>query len=434
MATNSGDRLAIARLINRFGFGPKPGEFAALLGLGIDGARAAIMTPPINDAGLTNLADPAVTDLGPFPAPNTPQVVPFNNARNKQLMDITLWWLDRMVLADHGLTERMTWFWHGHWATSSGKVEYALPMYVQNQTLRKYGQANFGDMVQAMLVDPALLYWLDAGANTAKGPNENLARELMELFTLGVNHYSEDDIKAIAKSLTGWQVNRSAATVSFNPKLHDNSTITFLGNTGSYQESDIGKLLVERDDCRNFITNRIWFRFMDTNAPAPADLAANFAGRDIGVLMNALAGHQELANPAHAQVRSPVEWFVAACKALRLQPSKLSSSNTVVNYLDKLGQVPFQPPNVGGWPFDDAWLNISTAQYRITIANYLVGQGDLSPLNGIDPGAPMINALADWLGVAQFTLRTRAVLRDVTSNPKQLVVLALCSPEYIVSA
>jgi len=426
------NRLVISRLINRFGFGPKPGEFQSLLHLGVEGARMKIMTPVTNDPGLVQLKDPTITDLGPFPTPNSPQVVPFATARRKQLLDLTMWWLDRMVLCDNALIERATWFWHGHWATSSGKVEYALPMKMQNDLLRKNSLGNFASMSRDMMTDAALLYWLDAQLNTVNGPNENLARELMELFTLGVNNYSEDDIKNVARGLTGYQVERSSGTVTFNTKRHDPGAISFLGNAGTFTANQISDALTSRVDSQNFITDRIWFRFMSTSNVKPKDLTAAFAERDILKYLQAITRHTEFSNPVHTQVKSPVEWFVGICRALKIQPSKLTTFAQVPSYLDKLGQVPLIPPNVGGWPFDEAWLNLASTQTRISFVDFLVQQGDFSTLAG-KTGAASVQEVMDLLGIAAFSQRTRAVLRDVADNPKQLVTMAVCSPEYLVN-
>ena len=192
------DRVEIARLIHRFGFGPKPGEYAQLVSAGLQTARQQILTPPTSDQGLLKVANPTLSDLGPFPPQKSAAATAFESARSQQILALQLWWLDRMALADHGLNERMTWFWHGHWATALAKVEYALPMFIQNQLLRESALGNFKDQARAMIVDSALLYWLDGDSNYVGSPNENLAREFMELFTLGVGAYSEQDVQAIS--------------------------------------------------------------------------------------------------------------------------------------------------------------------------------------------------------------------------------------------
>jgi uncharacterized protein (DUF1800 family) len=183
-------RLETSRLFHRFGFGPRPGEYAQALKDGVNITRTKLTTAPVALTTSTPVALPVITDLGKRPKDNTPEIVPFALAMRNQSQQMGLWWLDMMALSDHGLTERMVWFWHGHWATSIQKLNYALPMYKQNQIFRTHALGNFNAMTKAMLNDGALQFWLDGQDNTAKAPNENLGRELMELFVLGVNRYS----------------------------------------------------------------------------------------------------------------------------------------------------------------------------------------------------------------------------------------------------
>ena len=428
----SPDRLEISRLVHRFGFGPKPGEYAALVASGLAVARNTILNPPAVDLGLQSVIDPAPTDLGPFPTPNTPTAVTFAQNMRAQNADLVAWWLDRMVLANNGLTERMTWFWHGHWATAIGKVEYALPMKIQNETLRKYALGNFNQMASAMLQDAALQYWLDGNQNQKGAPNENLARELMELFTLGVGNYSEDDVKALARALTGFSVNRSSAVTTFNPAKHDASILSILGKSAIFDPPAAVNLLTSQDACTNFIANRLWFRFISTTTSIPdSAITSAFANRDLAATVKALATHSAMKNPINSQVKSPVEWFVSVAKALKITPSKLQNRAQVPNYLDKLAQVPFAPPNVGGWPYDEAWLNAASAQYRLAFADFLIKQGDLSPITN-QTGDPF-QQLADWLGIAEWSSRTKQVLRTVSGDPVRTTLIAICSPEYVVN-
>jgi uncharacterized protein (DUF1800 family) len=195
-----------------------------------------LLTVPAVDAGLAKVVEPEITDLGPRPKPNTKEVVPFAIAMRYQTQQMLVWWLDRMALADNGLTEKMTWFWHGHWATSIEKLNYPLPMFKQNKTFRDFCLGNFKDMTRAMINDGALQFWLDGQDNTAKAPNENLGRELMELFTLGVGRYTEDDVKAISRALTGYQVNRSNGIVTINQNRRDKNPVTLLEQLPSLPE------------------------------------------------------------------------------------------------------------------------------------------------------------------------------------------------------
>ena len=421
--------------MQRFGFGPRPGEYALALKEGVDATRTKVLTVPAVDAGAARVIEPEITDLGKRPAANSKEIVPFSIAMRFQTQQMTLWWLDRMALSDHGLTERMTWFWHGHWATALQKLNYAMPMYNQNKTLRTYCLGNFKDMSRAMVNDGALQYWLDGQDSTLKSPNENLGRELMELFVLGVGRYSEDDVKAAARALTGYQVNKSSGALTFNAKRHDATPVTILGKTQAFTGESLSDFLVAREDNATFIAERLWYRFISSTETMPANFSAKsaFAGRDISAAVNAMASDPAIRDSKNDLVKAPVEWFIAACRALELTPSNLKTPGQLFNYLDKLGQVPFNPPNVGGWPAAQAWLSSATAQYRIAFAAWLIKQSDLRALNEI-PVASRVAKSADWLGVAEWSPRTQSTLRASLADPAQFALLALCSPEFIVSA
>ena len=428
-------RLETSRLFHRFGFGPRPGEYAQALKDGVNVTRTKITTAPATQTTISPIALPVITDLGKRPEPNTPEVVPFALAMRSQEQQMGLWWLDMMALSDHGLTERMTWFWHGHWATSIQKLNYALPMYKQNQTLRTHALGSFSAMTKAMLNDGALQFWLDGQDNTAKAPNENLGRELMELFVLGVNRYSEDDVKAISRALTGYQVGRSSGVVTINPSRRDTKPVTLLGTTASFTGDSLADFLVARDDCATFISERLWYRFISSTEVMPASFKAKnaFATRDISAAIKAMASDPSMQDTKYALVKSPVEWFISACRALELTPSALKTHAQLNNHLDKLGQVPFNPPNVGGWPAGEAWLSSATAQYRLAFAEWLIKQSSLSALQQIPRDARVLKS-ADWLGVPEWSARTQSALRTALDDPAQFALLALCSPEYIVSA
>ena len=434
MATQ-GERLEIARLSHRFGFGPRPGEFAAALKMGVSAYRIEATTVPAIDSGLAVITEPVITDLGKRPSPNTPEVIPFAQAMRAQSLQMVLWWLDRMALSNHGLSERMVWFWHGHWATSIDKINYPLPMFTQNKTLRTYALGNFKEMSRAMINDGALQIWLDGGDSTLKAPNENLSRELMELFVLGVNRYSEDDVKALAKVLTGYQINNSSGKVTFNLKRHDPSAVTLLGSSAIFSGESVSDYLVARDDCATFIAERLWYRFVSSSQPLPTDstIKKAFAERNIASAVTALASDVAMRDPNNSLVKAPVEWFISACRALQITPSKLNSSNQLISHLQKLVQVPFSPPNVGGWPTDEAWLSSASAQYRIAFAKWLIKQGDLTPITSLSQNARVAKS-ADWLGISAWSNRTQGALRNAVGDPAEFVLLALCSPEYVVSA
>jgi len=427
--------LEISRLFHRYGFGPRPGEYAKALADGVEVTRAKLLTVPASDAGALTVVEPEITDLGPRPKPNTKEVVPFAIAMRYQTQQMLVWWLDRMALADNGLTEKMTWFWHGHWATSLEKLNYPLPMFKQNVTLRTYCLGNFKDMTRAMINDGALQFWLDGQDSTVKAPNENLGRELMELFTLGVGRYTEDDVKSISRVLTGYQVVRSNGTVTVNQNRRDKKPVTLLGTTAVFTGESLADFLVARDDSAQFIAERLWYRFISSTEEMPANFVAKsaFASRDISAAVTAMASDSVMRDEKYAMVKSPVEWFISACRALELTPSALKTPAQMINFLEKLGQVPFAPPNVSGWPAGEAWLSSAAAQYRLAFATWLVKQSELRVLNSLTPAQRMMQS-ADWLGVPEWSPRTKTALRGAQSDPTQFALLALCSPEYIVSA
>jgi uncharacterized protein (DUF1800 family) len=428
-------RLETSRLLQRFGFGPRPGEYAQALKDGVEATRAKVLAVPTVDAGANTVVMPEITDLGKRPAANSKEIVPYAIAVRFQIQQLVMWWLDRMALSDHGLTERMTWFWHGHWATSVDKVNFALPMLNQNKTLRTYCLGNFKDMSRAMINDSALQFWLDGQDSTLTAPNENLGRELMELFVLGVDRYTEDDVKAAARALTGYQVVNYSGTLTFNPKRHDPTLITILGKTQTFTGETLSDFLVARDDNATFIAERLWYRFMSSTETMPSSFAPKsaLATRDISAAVKAMASDPAIRDEKNDLVKSPVEWFIAACRALKITPSALKTPAQLINYLNQMGQVPFSPPNVGGWPAGEAWLSSATAQYRISFATWLIKQGDLSALTAIPVESRVLKS-ADWLGVAEWSPRTQAALRNSLADPAQFTLLALCSPEFIVSA
>ncbi len=238
--TAASDRLELSRLVHRLGLGPKPGEYARLLAAGIPQARATILAHRF-DPGLNALVTPPFPNMGQAPSDPTASAAYWQEVYD-QSISVAMWWMDRMVLADYPFIERMTWFWHGHWATSISKVSYALPMKIQNDTLRKYALGNFADMSRAMVRDGALIFWLDGEENVAYSPNENLGREFMELFTLGVGNYSQTDVHQAALGFTGYNVDQTSGAVTFEPKMHDNKPVSVLGKRKVFDAESLERL------------------------------------------------------------------------------------------------------------------------------------------------------------------------------------------------
>lgn len=384
------------------------------------------------DPGIELVGPLVLADLGDFPTGNNAaKSNQFWKRIGKDSSDLIMWWLDRMVMAHFPLTERMTWFWHGHWATSISSVTYPLTMKKQNSTLRTHALGNFEDMAKAMVVDGALNIWLNNNENYVQAPNENLAREFMELMTIGVGHYTQDDVAAAALALTGYSTDQSNGRVTFNPKEHFSVPLGLLGETGVFDAESLAKLAVSKQDNVQFITDRIWFRFVSGSTAPPPALAESFASRDINALISTLVHSSAWTDPANALVKSPVEWFVGACRALKVRPSTLDAGDTQW-LLTQMGQLPFNPPNVGGWTYGEAWLNGVAFQYRYQLAQNIIAKGDFAPL-AVEP-MNMVQACADWLGVAKWSSRTANALTLALSTPSELALAAILSPEYMVSA
>jgi uncharacterized protein (DUF1800 family) len=424
-------RLATARLLHRFSFGPTPGQYTEMLERGLEATQALVLEHGVADTALDSVVAPHLPNLGQIPGSNSPAIPNFWNLIYAGQAELITWWLDRMVVSDHPLAERMTWFWHGHWATSVSKVIYPLAMQKQNDTLREFALGNFNDMARAMVVDGALNYWLDNEENYLSSPNENLARELMELMTIGVNNFSQRDVTQAARALTGYSTNQATGEVTFDAKQHYSGPITVLGTTSKLDAQSLASLIVSKELNAKFIADRLWFRFASGVSAPPTTLKDSFATRDIYSLVSALVRSNAWTSPANTLVKSPIEWFVGACRAMRLQPSVINAGDLQWD-LSQMGQIPFNPPNVGGWPFGQAWLSGVAFQYRFFTVELMITKGDLSPL--AVPRSKMVQACADWLGVAEWSRRTASTLAAASGNREEFATLALLSPEYAVSA
>jgi uncharacterized protein (DUF1800 family) len=437
MAPSLDDRAAVRRLVTRVGLGPRPGELDAAAGRGFTATLTTLLTPTA-DAGAAATPPPAL-DL---PAPKGAKGdVTARKARRQaaaeQVRGLAVWWLDRMVATDAPFPERMTWFWHGHFATSARKVRSAGLMYGQNATLRRLGRGDFRALAQAMVVDPAMLVWLDGGGNRVGRPNENLAREFMELFTLGIGNYTETDVREAARALTGWRVDVAAGgSAAFVPRNHDAGPKTVLGTTAAFDAPGLVDLLVARPESARFLAGRVWTRFVAHTPPDPAALdalaAAYGPNRDITALVRAAATSPAFRDPTSVLVRQPVEWLVAALRALKLRASALPPA-ALRGGLTGLGQIPFAPPDVGGWPAGTPWLTTASSLARLRLARTLADKGDLGPVADAPP-AGRVDATAALLGLPGFTPRTAAALAPLAGRPPDLVAAALASPENAVSA
>jgi uncharacterized protein (DUF1800 family) len=301
------------------------------------------------------------------------------------------WWIYRMLLGPDPLGERLTLLWHDHFATSNLKVRDLAAMRRQNDLFRAHARGPFGKLLGAVMRDPAVLVWLDAPSNRKGHPNENLARELMELFTLGIGHYTEADVKEAARALTGWSLNDDGEFCEA-ARHHDGGEKTLFGRRARWKGGDLLDALLGHPATAERLAGRVCGLLMG-EAGVPAEsvkvLAAGLRQRQLDVSWAVETVLRSRAFFAEAQlagrVAGPVEFVVNAARSLELfapPPSTL----VLADWAARLGQDLFYPPNVGGWPGGRAWL---TTQAIIGRANYAVAlvEGQLSarptPLDGL---------------------------------------------------
>lgn len=319
------------------------------------------------------------------------------------------WQLYRCLFTPHPLQERLTLMWHNHFATSNLKVNDLRLMRQQNEMFREHAVAPFGQLLRAAVNDPALLVWLDAPSNRAGQPNENLARELMELFTLGIGHYGEEDVREAARALTGWTVKRGEFREQ--ESLHDEGEKTILGNTGRWKGGDLVRLLLDHPATAQRLARRLCGEFCGegvVDEVALAELAAGLREHNLDIRwgVEAILRSELFFSEVNigSRVCDPVSFLIAPLRALecwRDPPSTL----VLAEWIARMGQDLFYPPNVGGWPGGRSWLStravIARANYAAALAEGRLSNPasppPLTDLVGRHITAPDLRASVGWL-------------------------------------
>jgi uncharacterized protein (DUF1800 family) len=278
----------------------------------------------------------------------------------EQGVELRAWWLREMLLTPSPLSERMTLFWHNHFATSQRKVRITQLMYRQNVLLRREALGNFGTLLHAVAKDPAMLVFLDNAGSRRQAPNENFAREVMELFTLGEGHYGERDVKEAARAFTGWSLDRDSGEFTYRRMWHDAGEKSVLGKSGRLDGDGVLDVLLARPETAEFITGKLWVEFVSPR-PEPREvkrLAAVLreAGYEMKPLMRAMLTSQAFWAPDNRAtlIKSPVELVVGTLRTFSIHPVDLRPA---VLATAALGQNLFTPPNVKGWPGGEAWID-----------------------------------------------------------------------------
>jgi uncharacterized protein (DUF1800 family) len=293
------------------------------------------------------------------------------------------WWLYAMLQGGHPLREKLTLFWHNHFATSIAKVQSPKLMFRQNGLLREHALGKFGPFLQAISKDAAMLVWLDSNTNVKGRPNENYARELMELFSLGTGHYSEEDIREAARAFTGWRTDGEG--FSFDARSHDGGSKTVLGQTGAWDGGDVVRIVLGQPATARFLVRKFYRFFVGEKVDPPDSLleplCESFRQSDYdiaGLVRTILASRHFFSDHAFRQrVKGPVEYVLGAVQAVYRRYREAESGycslpqRVLVSWIDAMGQSLFAPPNVKGWPGGPSWLSTSTVLERHNFAEAL---------------------------------------------------------------
>lgn len=290
------------------------------------------------------------------------------NLAADKIGDQETYWLYRMAVTEAPLIEKMTLFWHGHFATSYQKVGKVPLMTGQNELFRKYALGSFRELVLAIGKDPAMMYWLDSSSNRKGKPNENYAREVMELFTLGIGNYTEDDVKSAARAFTGWSVNRDTGEVKYTANQHDAGSKTLFGRTGDFTGDQVVELLFEQPSLPSFLARKLLLFFGTAEPPSSwiAAVAEDFRRKEtVGDVLRELFLSEEFYLPEYRQtlIKTPAEYVAGLMKGLDLPLSGGYASAS-----RKMGQELYLPPDVAGWRGGNSWFSTTSLLARYQFA------------------------------------------------------------------
>jgi uncharacterized protein (DUF1800 family) len=301
----------------------------------------------------------------------------------RQSFELQSWWLAEMLTTPSPLTERMALFWHNHFVSNLQKVRSPQLMYRQNVLLRRHALGNFGELLRAVSRDPAMVIYLDSAFNRKGKPNENFARELMELFTLGEGQYGEEDVKEAARAFTGWGIDPDSGEFRYRRGAHDDGAKTVLGRSGKLDGDAVIGILLAHPRTADFIVGKLWREFVSP-APDAGDVARmgrvfRDSGYDIRVAMRAVLTSDAFYDPRNRAVliKSPVELVVGTLRQFHFRTGEVIPFVFASN---QLGQRLFAPPNVKGWPGGEAWINSTTLLGRKAFLERLFRADELRPM------------------------------------------------------
>jgi len=407
----------LGHLLRRAGFGVSSADFATYMPLGIDGAVDRLLNYP-------NIPD------------DVDQRLMALNLDLSRIADLQQWWLLRMAWTRRPLLEKMVLFWHSLLTSSYQKVggpKHFSFLYNQNQFFRAHALDRFDTILMGITIDPAMMIWLDLARSRKEAPNENYARELMELFTMGVGHYTQQDVHESARALTGWTIDFATGQAAFRPRLHDDGTKTFLGQTGNFDAHDIVTIIARQPVTGQYICRRLFTFFVyeqpDDRTLQPFVDVYFQSGHSIGAVVRAILTSPVFfsARAYRARIKSPVEYMAGILRALGGQLNKQLTHQMLI----LTGQELFNPPNVAGWPGTMAsatWINSGTWIARLNFADLLLTgrphlvnmpvdiQGIIAQ-NHLDTPARLVNYLLGLLVDGNVSQECRAMLVNYLVAP-----------------
>jgi uncharacterized protein (DUF1800 family) len=391
------DARAVEHLYNRAGFGARASEIEAGVKLG----QAALVDKLVSQRVdvepffIEDIRIPDRQEMKDLSKDEQQKLLQQYRAKDRrQLIEYTGWWFDRMASGEDPLREKMVLFWSGLFTTSAEDVKRGVDVLRQNQFFRDNALGSYADLLYGIARDPAMLIYLNNNVNKKGNPNENLAREIMELFSLGIGNYTEQDIKEAARALTGRGVSREGA-YEFHPRLHDGGKKTVLGVTGKLDGDDLVKILLEQNACATYVSKRLltWFEGVEPKPERIKEYAAFLRAQKYQIepflkklFMDPAFYRDEVVG---ARVQSPVEFMVGTSRRLGIRaPALILGSGAAL-----LGQRLFAPPSVKGWDEGEAWITTASLMQRGNLSGMMLGVvklDDVFSQDDMEEGAPMM--------------------------------------------
>jgi uncharacterized protein (DUF1800 family) len=437
---NPFDAVKAAHLLNRAGFGGTIEEVRKVLELGPAAAVDWLLDFPEQSAEEQGTDVPDLSNIEGIPRTFKELKKAYEGKNQQQLKELRQkfmmsnreaiqatvgWWMRRMVDGPHPLQEKLTLFWHGHFVTSDKDERSAMAMWKQNELLRKMAVGNFRQFVRAISRDPAMLDYLNNTQNRKAHPNENYARELMELFTLGIGNYTEDDVKQGARAFTGWA--HDGDDYVFRKFDHDDGVKTFLGMRGNFNGDDIIDIILNGPVAARFVGCKLfrYFAYEEIQEDLANAIGQEFrqTNYEIRPLVKMILNSQAFYSPQAigSQIKCPVQLVLGTIRQMNLA---MPPQQRLMGPLNQMGQVPFAPPNVRGWPGGRMWINTSTLFTRYNTGYQLV--------NGALPAVDKSRLIdetrdaADASAVVDYWIN-RLVQRPVASDKRDVLTAVLGS-------